>query len=148
MSEAASLLESAQSAFGRGDFALAAGDLRMTLDLEESAPARRLLGAIAYADDDFEGARREWEQAFAGLRAAGELLAAALVATDLAELHGNTLGNAAAGNGWIARARRLLDRAGPCVEWGYLELALMACERVDIDDLLRSTEHALALAAE
>ncbi|MDQ1384715.1 MAG: hypothetical protein QOG65_2094, partial [Actinomycetota bacterium] len=148
VSEAASLLESAQSAFGRGDFALAAGDLRMTLDLEESAPARRLLGAIAYADDDFEGARREWEQAFAGLRAAGELRAAALVATDLAELHGNTLGNAAAGNGWIARARRLLDRAGPCVEWGYLELALMACERVDIDDLLRSTEHALALAAE
>jgi DNA-binding CsgD family transcriptional regulator len=141
-------LESAQAAFGRGDFARAAGDLRMTLELEESAPARRLLGVVAYADDDFEGARREWEKAFVVLRAAGELRTAALVATDLAELHGNTLGNAAAGNGWIARARRLLERAGPCVEWGYLDLALMACERADIDDLLRSAEHALALAAE
>ena len=78
------------------------------------------------------------------LRGAGELRTAALVATDLAELHGNTLGNAAAGNGWIARARRLLERVGPCVEWGYLELALMACERTDIDDLLGSTERALA----
>ncbi|MDQ1434674.1 MAG: hypothetical protein QOF59_1490 [Actinomycetota bacterium] len=148
MSEAAGLLESAQSAFGRGDFARAASDLHLTLELENSAPARRLLGVIAYADDDFESARREWEQAFALLRTAGELRTAALVATDLAELHGNTLGNAAAGNGWVARARRLLERVGPCVEWGYLELALMACERTDIDDLLRSTERAFALAAE
>lgn len=148
MSDATTLLESAQSAFGRGDFAQAANDLRMTLEIEESALAHRLLGVIAYADDDFETARREWELAFTLLRAAGELRTAALVATDLAELHGNTLGNAAAGNGWIARARRILERVGPCVEWGYLELALMACERTDIDDLLCSTERALALAAE
>jgi DNA-binding CsgD family transcriptional regulator/Tfp pilus assembly protein PilF len=148
VSETVGLLESAQSAFGRGDFARAASDLQLTLELEESSLARRLLGVIAYADDDFERARREWEQAFALLRTAGELRTAALVATDLAELHGNTLGNAAAGNGWIARARRLLERVGPCVEWGYLELALMACERTDIDDLLRSTERAFALAAE
>ena len=106
-----------------------------------------LLGAIAYMDDRFPDAREEWERAFAGLRRAGEQRAAARVAIDLAELH-VTIGNTAAGNGWAVRARRLLEQVGPCAEWGYLELAFMACERPDVDDLLRSAERALAIAAE
>ena len=40
----------------------------------------------------------------------------------------------------------LLDRVGPCVEWGYLEVAAMACDRTDIDDLLASADHALRIA--
>ena len=73
----------------------------------------------------------------------------ARVAIDLAELHADTLGNTAAGNGWVKRARLLLEQVGPCPEWGYLELAFMACERPDIDELLRERRtRALAIAAE
>ena len=42
----------------------------------------------------------------------------------------------------------LLERVGPCVEWGYLELAQIACERTDIDELLASADRALEIAAE
>jgi len=41
-------------------------------------------------------------------------------------------GNDAAARGWIARAGRLLDGAGPCVERGYWELAVMSCELRDM----------------
>ena len=54
MSDATTLLESAQSAFGRARSSQAAADLRLTLEVDESALAHRLLGVIAYADDDFE----------------------------------------------------------------------------------------------
>ena len=46
----------------------------------------------------------------------GATAAAARVATLLGELHWGGLGNASIGRGWLERARRLLDEAGPCVE--------------------------------
>ena len=42
----------------------------------------------------------------------------------------------------------LLERVGPCVEWGYLELAQIACERTDADDLLASADRALDIAVD
>jgi DNA-binding NarL/FixJ family response regulator len=42
----------------------------------------------------------------------------------------------------------LLERVGPCVEWGYLELARLACERTDVDDLFMSANRALSIAAD
>lgn len=112
-------------------------------------PETRLqLGAFHYAEDRLDDARTEWEAAFRGFQAAGALPQAARVASLLGELHWGSLGNAATGRGWIERGRRLLEQAGPCVEWGYWELAMMACERPDADDLLASAERAMAIAAE
>ena len=147
MSGASELLENAGTALEAGDIETALARLADAIELEDPPLAHVLLGAIAYMDDRFPDAREEWERAFAGLRRAGEQRAAARVAIDLAELH-VTIGNTAAGNGWAVRARRLLEQVGPCAEWGYLELAFMACERPDVDDLLRSAERALAIAAE
>ena len=104
-------------------------------------------GGLAYVDDRFEEARAQWEQAFRLLREAGQLPAAARVATLLGELHWGGLGNASIGRGWLERARRLLDEAGPCVEWGYWELARLACDRPDMVELEQSAERALAIAA-
>lgn len=105
-------------------------------------------GELAYADDRLDVARVEWEQAFRGFRAAGQLLESARTAMALGELHWAGLGNLATGRGWLERARRLLEEVGPCVEWGYWELARMACDRPDIDDLAASAERALAIALE
>ena len=46
----------------------------------------------------------------------------------------------------IQRGRRLLDGCEPCVEWGYLELSRLACDRPDIEDLERSAAQALEIA--
>ena len=78
-----------------------------------------------------------------GYRDQGELCAAARAAIDLAELHSGSLDHRAVAAGWLQRAQRLLDEVGPCVEVGYLELAFVACDRPDVDDLERTTTLAL-----
>gem|GEM_PF-1847423 len=104
--------------------------------------------AALYADDRLEDARAMLEEAFVALRDRGDLPAAAITAARLGELHAGSLGNEAVGRGWIERARRMLEQVGPCVEWGYWELARLACNRPDVDDLQRSAERALAVARE
>ena len=114
----------------------------------DEAEAHELLAGIAFADDRLDDARRHSEQAFRDHRDRGDARAAARVAMQLANLHHGSLGNLAAAQGWLERARRLLRTAGHCVEWGYLELALMACDRDDIVDLEASADRALAIAVE
>jgi DNA-binding CsgD family transcriptional regulator len=99
-----------------------------------------------FADDRLDEARATLEQAFVALRDRGDVRAGARVAASLADLHGGPLTNEAMARGWIGRGRRLLEETGPCVEWGYLELARVACERPDIDDLESSAARALEIA--
>ena len=131
-----------------GDMALAVELAQQCLALEDHPGAHLLLGGIAYWDDRLDDARIEFEGAFRGFHSAGLPGAAARAATVLAELHYGSLGNESAGRGWIVRAQRLLEDAGPCVEWGYWELARMACDRLDVDDLARSAARAMEIARE
>jgi hypothetical protein len=103
-------------------------------------------GGMAYVDDRMDEARAQWETAFRALREVGATAAAARVATLLGELHWGGLGNASIGRGWLERARRLLDEAGPCVEEGYWELARLACDRPDPVEIEGSARRALAVA--
>lgn len=114
----------------------------------DAAPDLFATGGLLYADDRFDEARATWEEGFAAARIAGEDHLAVRIALQLVDLHTSVLGNRAAGNGWRSRARRILDTLGPCVEAGYYELAEIACNRLDVDELLRSADRALAIAAE
>jgi len=114
----------------------------------ETAEARRQLGGLYYVDDRFADAQQQWEIAFRLFRADGNNRAAARTAIDIAGIHIDVHGHVAAGGGWVERARMLLERVGPCVEWGYFELATIACSRMDIDELLASAERALEIALE
>lgn len=108
------------------------------------------LGAVgdrAFAEDRLEEARVAWEQAFQAFVREGIPNRAARVATLLGELHWGGLGREATGRGWLERARRLLEEIGPCVEWGYWELARLACDRLDVEALAASAERALEIAA-
>jgi DNA-binding CsgD family transcriptional regulator len=105
-------------------------------------------GGQAFVDDEFPEARGHLEVAFKAFRDAGDLRSAARVAATIAQVHGDLLGNKAAARGWIARGMRLLDGLDPCVERGYLELALIACEIPDVLELERSADKALTLAIE
>jgi DNA-binding NarL/FixJ family response regulator len=102
----------------------------------------------AYADDRFDDVRAASEAAFAAAKSAGDRRTAARTAIALVDLHASVLGNVAAGNGWRARAARLLRDAGPCVEQGHYELALIACERPDVEELAAAADRALAIGEE
>lgn len=110
--------------------------------------ARLVLGILAFAREDFAETQVQWEAAFREARAAGDLPLAARAATSLGALQYDALGNESASRGWLNRAGRLLDRAGRCVERGYFELALVACDMRDASALEESAAVALDLALE
>jgi DNA-binding CsgD family transcriptional regulator len=115
---------------------------------EEPVSAHAQLGGLCFADDDFEGARRHWEEAFRELRATGNHRGAVRVAADLAGLHVSIWGNRSVGGGWIDRGRRLLRGIGRCVEEGYLALAVLGCDQPDVERLEQAAELALSLSIE
>lgn len=143
---AADFMAGAGDALERGAVDEAAALLERVLELEDLADARELLGALAYAEDRMDVVCRHWEAAFRGYRAEGRDRQAARIAVRLSEIHWSVLGNPGAGRGWLQRARRLLEDIGPCLEWGYYELALIACDRPDVDELLASAERAREIA--
>ena len=138
----------AQALLWAGDIDGARAMLDVLVEASGDPTAHFLRGMASFADDRLDDARRDWEGAFQGFRQRGEYALAARAAMGLAELHVSSLGNDAAGQGWLGRARRLLDRVRPCVEEGWFEVALMACTRPDVDDLLASADRALEIALE
>jgi DNA-binding NarL/FixJ family response regulator len=137
----------AAEALSRGDTA-AAGELcRRGLEDGDHGELHFVLGAAAFLDDQLNEACREWEAAFRAFHQDGVNHRAARVATLLGELHWGGLGKEATGRGWLERARRSLETAGPCVEWGYWELARLACDRADVEALAASADRALEIAA-
>ncbi len=141
-------LDLAQQLLWAGGVDAAASTVGALVDTTGDPTAYYLRGAIDFMDDRLDDACRDWEAAFQGFRDRGELARAARAAMGLAELHVGSLGHEAAGQGWLGRARRLLDRVGPCVEHGWFEIALLACTRPNVDDLLESADRALEIALE
>lgn len=141
-------LVAAQQQLGAGDVDAARATLDAVVDANGDPFAYYLHGAIEYLDDHLDEVCRDWEAAFQGFRDRGDLEHAARAAMALAEVHTGSLAHEAAGQGWLGRARRLLDRVGPCVERGWFEIAVMACARPNVDDLLESADRALEIALE
>ena len=146
--EVGRLLEESEAAFAVGDFTRMRAAAVEAEAIEQSPQAKYLLGLVAYLTADFMVAIGHWEQAFKGLRDEGARREAARVAALLAGLHASTFGREAAATGWCERARVLLAGVGPCVEQGYLELAVLACDRSDIDRLMAAADRALMIAIE
>jgi DNA-binding NarL/FixJ family response regulator len=92
----------------------------------EEAEAPALMDGLARTRwwlSDVDGAIEGWERAYAGYRRAGEDAAAARVALFLWKEYGMTLGNLAVADGWLARARDLLEGQEPSAAHGWLWLA-------------------------
>ena len=142
------LLHAARAALDAGDLQGASAAAEAALEAEDLPEARQLLAGLYFLDDRLDDACRERERAFRGYRDRGDLRSAGRVAIELAHFHDALLGNRAAGLGWLERARRLLTQVGRCVEWGYLELAFLACYREDVVDLEASADRALTIALE
>lgn len=141
-------MESAQLALAEGDVVGAVARLREAVAARPNPSVREQLAGLLFLEDDLVGARQELELAFREWRTQGQARAAALVAASLADLHSSGFGNRLVGQGWVSRARRLLESEGRCVEQGYVELAVIACESSDVERLEQATRFALEMAGE
>jgi DNA-binding CsgD family transcriptional regulator/tetratricopeptide (TPR) repeat protein len=87
------------------------------------------------------------ERAHAAFLAEGNLPRAVRAAANLVTTR-SSLSEDAAARGWEQRGLRLLERAGDCVERGYLALAHAGCEIDDPAELMRRAELAYRVAIE
>ena len=133
------------AAFQRGDYSTAREALEKVIAAHPLAAAHELLAYACMVLEDVDAGRRHGETAYRLYRQAGDACRAASTAVIVAQIH-DWLGNDAAVRGWLARAARLLDEVGPCVERGYLELAMAGCEVRDATALEGSAKRALELA--
>jgi tetratricopeptide (TPR) repeat protein len=146
--QAEDLVAKASAALSSGDFEGARRSLSSIADVSSVPDARMLLGALFFAEERFLEAQEHWEAAFQSFRDQNNFRGAAFAATSIGMLQYDALGNESASRGWLSRAERLLDRAGRCVERGYHELALVACNVRDVSALEESAAVALDLAIE
>jgi tetratricopeptide (TPR) repeat protein len=142
------LLDAGLNAFMSGDIEGSRRSLSAAVGAGAVPMANMILGAIAFADEDFPECQHQWEEAFRMFKEAGDKRGAARAATNLGSLYYDAYGNESAGHGWLSRAGRLLEHEGRCVERGYLELALVACDVRDMSALEESAAVALDLAIE
>jgi DNA-binding CsgD family transcriptional regulator/tetratricopeptide (TPR) repeat protein len=134
-------------ALAMGDFRGAASALEEVVSVApDQARAHEMLGGLSLGVlDDYPRARRHIEVSYRLYREAGNLAAAARAAIELAQVE-STSGNDPGARGWLARAKRLIDEIGPCVEEGYYRIAMMGCEVPDVTMLEASASRALEVA--
>jgi ATP/maltotriose-dependent transcriptional regulator MalT len=127
------------------------GHLSIHVDLqehtEETAEALEEFAVTSWWRDDVDAAIRARERAYVLRRERGETLEAARVAGLLAWDYGAMRGVSAVANGWLQRARRLIEDAPPFAEHAWLPL-IEASFHLDSDpsEVLRLSTEAAELA--
>lgn len=123
----------------------AAATFAAALELDDAEPrALDGYGEAVYWQQRYREAFAHRQRAYTAFRDRGELRAAALVAVRLAQWHGLVHGNAAALNGWLGHARRLVQECGDCPEAGWVEL-FRGCIAGDPAERERRTRAAAAV---
>jgi hypothetical protein len=92
-----------------GDAEAARDAFERALAQGESGSGREGLGQALYLQRDYARAIAQQERAYTAYRREGQTFAAARAARNLAWITGNVLGDWAVHNGWLARARRILE---------------------------------------
>jgi tetratricopeptide (TPR) repeat protein len=129
-----------------GDFAAALHRLGEELQHSDDPERRLVYGQLAHFACDFPTARRELETAFAGFLSAGLHRRAAVAASSVARVYLDGWGNRVVGSGWLRHACRLLDGEPPCVEQGWVAIAVLGCGVPDAGALEANASLALDMA--
>jgi DNA-binding CsgD family transcriptional regulator len=116
------LLAAGEAALARGAWGEARGAFERAAAVGAGPRALEGLGTAAFFLDDGQAALEARERAYAAYRETGRAVDAARVATSLAWDYRVFRGEPAVGDGWLGRARRLLDGAGPTREQGWVAL--------------------------
>jgi DNA-binding CsgD family transcriptional regulator len=141
-----------ESAVSDGVAALASADwggardaFEAALTVSDDPEALDGLGRALWWLRDGKAAIVYRERAYAAFRREGDLARAARIALWLSREYAIAYGNAAAANGWLARADRLLEQTAPGSSGGWLDLA--RSERTDAPpEAARLADAALATA--
>jgi len=139
------LLAEGSAALARGDWTGARTKFEAALEVEEMAVALEGLSDALFWLEDIDLSIERRTRACMIYQEAGDACRAARAALWLAISYLSALGNGAAGNGWLQRAERLLEHAGPCAERGWL-LQLRAKVTPDAAALVGAAREALAIA--
>ncbi|MGH7512055.1 MAG: LuxR C-terminal-related transcriptional regulator [Gemmatimonadales bacterium] len=118
----AGLLTAGQAALDAGDWASARSCFEEAVRLDETAAGLDGLAQALFCQGDYAAAIELRERAFARFREAGDDVGAAVSARVVAYLYAVVHGNGAAFNGWLMRARSLIEAAGDCPERARIEL--------------------------
>jgi DNA-binding CsgD family transcriptional regulator len=140
-------LKDGLTALACGRWEDASTGFRAVLATGDEPEAHDGLGRALWWLRDGRGAIVERERAYAGFRRRGELARAARIAMWLSREYSVAWNNAAAADGWLRRARRLLESVAPGAEHGWLMLAAAERARVPADgarDAASALEVALA----
>jgi ATP/maltotriose-dependent transcriptional regulator MalT len=114
-------LDLGTAALTRGDWVVARSCFEAAIQREETALALDGLSDALFWLEEFEPSLHMRSRAHTLYREAGDTCRAARAALWLAMGYLSVYGNAAVANGWLQRAERLLDEAGPCSERGWFE---------------------------
>ena len=116
------LLAAAGAALGRRDWPGAQEHYARALAVEESADALEGMAVARWWQDDVDAAIAARERAYVLRRERGQTIEAARVAGFLAWDYGAMRGVNAVANGWLQRARRLVEDLPPSAEQAWLPL--------------------------
>jgi len=116
------LLGPARQAAEQADWTTARRLFSDAVSRDETPDALEGLATAQFFLDEADSALETRERAYAGYRAAGRPVDAARIAIALAWDYRTVRGERAVGDGWLARARRLLDGHGPTREGAWLAL--------------------------
>jgi ATP/maltotriose-dependent transcriptional regulator MalT len=108
------------AALAVGDWTGARDHFEASLGREETTAALEGLSDALFWLEEIGPSIERRTRACLLYQEAGDACGAARAALWLAMGYFSALGNNAAGNGWLQRAERLLDDAGPCAERGWL----------------------------
>jgi LuxR family maltose regulon positive regulatory protein len=136
------LITRAREALGNADWKRAKTLYSTALDHEETPEALEDLGRCCWWLDDAQGASEARERAYRLYRERGDARGAARVALDLAQDALVFRAEDAVFNGWMGRARRLLDGLDPCAEHGLMALREAFFALVLGGDTVRARERA------
>jgi DNA-binding CsgD family transcriptional regulator len=116
------LLSQGSQALDSADWEGARALFAAALEQEETPEGLEGLAAAAFFLDEMEVVLDARERAYTAYREAERRVDAARIAIALAWDYRTVRGQRAVGDGWLARARRLLEGAGPTRERGWLAL--------------------------
>ncbi|HLI55873.1 MAG TPA: hypothetical protein VKY26_02450, partial [Actinomycetota bacterium] len=141
--EPAAVFAVANAAIVRGDAPGAIAAIDAALALGADPELHLLRGQLAYLLCDWEPARAHFESAVRVFEALNRLPRAALTASWLGRLYFDGIGHQLAARGWFARADRLLEQEGPCVERGWVAIPVVGCSVANVDELEQKARLAL-----
>ena len=105
-------IEQGRAALRDGDAATAQRAFELALAEDETGAALEGLGEALYLQCDYPAAAAYYERAYAAYRRERNLAGAGWAAVTASWITGNVLGDWAVRNGWLARARAVLEEAG------------------------------------